>query len=147
MGGTLDPLLEAVKSGAVQGIEIGGELAVRSLDELPLVAVLGAAAEGETTVSGAAELRVKESDRVATAVALVRALGGDADDHPDGFVVSGRPTLAGGEVDAAGDHRIAMAGAVAAVACAGEVAVKAFEASAVSWPGFGEILEKTWSSP
>jgi 3-phosphoshikimate 1-carboxyvinyltransferase len=137
----------SVTGAALHGVDVDGELAVRTLDELPLVAVLGAVADGATQVSGAAELRVKESDRVATSVALVRALGGDAEERPDGFTVAGMSRLGGGEVDAAGDHRIAMAAAVAAVACDAGVGIRGFEASSVSWPDFGTVLEQTWSSP
>jgi len=143
-----DPVGDVGVTGAgLHGIEIGGELAVRTLDELPLVGVLAAVADGRTRVSGAGELRVKETDRVAASVALVRALGGDAEEQAEGFTVTGKSKLDGGEVDARGDHRIAMAGAVAAVACDGEVSIRGFEASSVSWPEFATVLERTWSSP
>jgi 3-phosphoshikimate 1-carboxyvinyltransferase len=124
---------------------VEGALAVRALDELPLVALLAAAADGETVVAGAGELRLKESDRVAAAVRLVRSLGGTAEEGEDGFVVRGGRPLHGGEVDAGGDHRVAMAAAVGAVVAGGEVRVGGFEAVAVSWPGFGEALEALWS--
>jgi len=140
-----DPVGDVAVTGAgLQGIRIEGLLAVRAIDELPLVGILATAAEGETVVAGAAELRVKESDRAAATVRLIRALGGIAEERPDGFVVWGSGALAGGSADAGGDHRIAMAAAVAAAA-APEVAVKGFEAVAVSWPGFGEALEALWS--
>jgi len=142
-----DPVGDVSVTGAgLRGIEVHGELAVRALDELPLVAVLGAVAQGQTTVREAEELRVKESDRVATSVALIRGLGGDAAEQLGGFVVSGKRSLAGGEVYASGDHRIAMAGAVAALVCEGEVAIRGFAASSVSWPDFATILEAMWSS-
>ena len=141
-----DPVGDVTVIGTeLRGIRVGGALAVRSLDELSLVAVLGAAATGETVVAGAGELRAKESDRVATAVALVRALGGTAEEHPDGFVVRGGTPLEGGVVPAGGDHRIAMAAAVAAVAARHQVTVAGFEAVGASWPGFGEALEGLWS--
>jgi 3-phosphoshikimate 1-carboxyvinyltransferase len=129
----------------LSGARVAGALTLRTLDELPLVAILATAAEGETVVSGAGELRVKESDRIAAAVAMVRALGGSAEELPDGFVVVGGGPLAGGAVHSAGDHRIAMAAAVAAVTASGAVTVEAFEAASVSWPGFQLALESMWS--
>jgi len=134
-----------VAAGELRPVRVSGTLAVRALDELLLVAVLGAAAAGETVVSGAAELRVKETDRAAAAVRLVRALGGEAAELPDGFAVTGRGGLAGGEVDAAGDHRLALAGAIAAVIAPAGVTVRGFESAAVSWPDFVEALEALWS--
>ncbi len=85
------------------------------IDELPAIAAL-AANGGEVSVRGAAELRVKESDRIAALVAGFRALGIDADERPDGFVVRGSGAPAGGVADARGDHRMAMAFAIAALA-------------------------------
>jgi 3-phosphoshikimate 1-carboxyvinyltransferase len=124
---------------------VGGALAVCAVDELPLVGLIGAAAVGETVVSGAAELRVKESDRAAGVIRLLRSLGGAAEQRPDGFVVTGRGGLAGGRVHAGGDHRLAMAAAVAAVIARGGVEVHGFGAADVSWPGFAEALEALWS--
>jgi 3-phosphoshikimate 1-carboxyvinyltransferase len=141
-----DPVGDVTVAGAeLRGIRVAGPLAVRGLDELPLVALLGAAASGETVVAGAGELRVKESDRVAAAVGLVCALGGVADARPDGFIVEGGSSLHGGVVQAGGDHRMAMAAAVGAVASRSEVEVAGFEAVEVSWPGFAEVLEGLWS--
>jgi 3-phosphoshikimate 1-carboxyvinyltransferase len=135
-----------VRGAGLRGVSVAGTAALRALDELPLVAVLAAVAEGETVVSGAGELRVKESDRIAACVRMVRSLGGEAEERPDGFVVAGGGGLRGGMVDAGGDHRIAMAAAVAAVACTGEVEVQGFDSVAASWPGFAEALEDVWSS-
>jgi len=141
-----DPVGDVTVTGAtLRPTCVGGPLAVRALDELPLLAILGAAAEGETVVAGAGELRLKEGDRVVAVTRLLRALGGEAEERPDGFVVTGRGSLRGGVVEARGDHRIAMAGAVAAVAARGEVAVEGLEAVSVSWPGFAEALEGLWS--
>jgi 3-phosphoshikimate 1-carboxyvinyltransferase len=116
------------------------------IDELPLLAVLAACGEGTTMVRGAGELRSKESDRIATTVAMIRALGGSAQESDDGFIVVGTGRLAEGVVDSHGDHRIAMAAAVAATAATGPVTVTAAEAASVSWPGFYEALEEMWSS-
>jgi 3-phosphoshikimate 1-carboxyvinyltransferase len=107
-----------------------------AIDELPLVALLGCFAEGETVVRGAAELRVKESDRIATVVDGLRGLGADIEAAPDGFVVRGTGGLRGGALSAHGDHRLAMLGAVAGLASREGVAVDGMEAAAVSYPGF-----------
>ena len=109
-----------------------------AIDELPLVALLGCFAEGETVVRGAQELRVKESDRIATVVEGLRGLGADIDALEDGFAVrSGTGGgLRGGTIDAAGDHRMAMMGAVAGLASREGVTVHGMEAAAVSYPGF-----------
>ncbi len=135
-----------VTGAALRGALIAGETAARAIDELPLVGVLAIGAEGPTRVKDARELRVKESDRVASTVAMIRALGGTAESSEDGFAVEGSQPIAGGIVDAAGDHRIAMAGAVAATASRAPVEVLGFEAAAVSWPGFDDDLETLWSS-
>jgi 3-phosphoshikimate 1-carboxyvinyltransferase len=107
-----------------------------AIDELPLVALVGCFAEGETVVRGAAELRVKESDRIATVVDGLRALGADIEARPDGFAVRGTGGLRGGVLAARGDHRLAMLGAVAGLASREGVLVDGIEAAAVSYPGF-----------
>ena len=94
-----------------------------AIDELPLVALLGCFAEGETVVRGAQELRVKESDRIATVVDGLRGLGADIEATDDGFAVRGTGGLRGGAIDAHGDHRLAMLGAVAGLAAAEGVEV------------------------
>ncbi len=134
-----------VTGAALRGIHIEGDLTVRALDELPLVAVLAAAADGETVVDGASELRVKESDRIESSVALARVAGGRARATPEGFIVSGKDAAAPTAVDARTDHRVAMAGAVASLARGSSVAVAGFSATAVSWPEFAEVLEGLWS--
>ena len=102
----------------LRGTEIAGDLAVRSIDELPILAVLAARARGTTVVRDAEELRVKESDRIATTCAMLRVFGINCEVRPDGFTVEGRPDgpLEPGNVHADGDHRIAMAAAVAGLA-------------------------------
>ena len=109
------------------------------IDELPVLAAL-ATHGGEITVTGASELRVKESDRIAALVSGLRALGASADELPDGFHVVGTAPLRGGEADAAGDHRLAMAFAVAALGARGPSVIHGAEAVDVSYPGFFEIL-------
>jgi len=108
-----------------------------AIDELPLVALLGCFAEGETVVRGAAELRVKESDRIATVVEGLRGLGADIEALPDGFVVRGAGRLRGGRIDAHGDHRLALLGAVAGLGSETGVEVVGMEAADVSYPPGG----------
>ena len=140
-----DPVGDVTVTGrSLEGIEVSGALATSCLDETPLVALLGAAATEETVVRDAAELRVKESDRIAAVVRMVRSLGGTADETPDGFVVGGG-SLIGGVVDAGGDHRIAMAGAIASFAARDAVKVDGMDHAVVSWPGFESALESLWS--
>jgi 3-phosphoshikimate 1-carboxyvinyltransferase len=107
-----------------------------AIDELPLVALLGVFADGETVVRGAAELRVKETDRIATVVDGLRGLGAEIEATADGFVVQGTGELRGGVLPAHGDHRLAMLGAVAGLASREGVEVDGMEAAAVSYPAF-----------
>ncbi len=135
-----------VQGNELHGTNVHGALAAAALDELPLVAVVASYAEGITRVSDAAELRAKESDRIATTVSMVNALGGGAQARDDGFEVLGLGWLDGGVVEAEGDHRIAMAGAVAATAATGPVTIAGAQSVGVSWPRFFEALEALWSS-
>jgi len=120
------------------------------IDELPAIAAL-AAHGGEVSVRGAAELRVKESDRIAALVAGFRGLGLRADERPDGFVVSGPSTRgqapAGGVADARGDHRMAMAFAIAALAARAPSTIEGADAVAISYPGFFETLDRLVAPP
>ncbi len=142
-----DPVGDVTVRGAqLEATEVAGDLAVAALDELPLVGLLGAVAEGVTVVDGAGELRGKESDRIEATTAMIRGLGGGAEASADGFTVVGTGWLEGGIVDALGDHRIAMAGAVAAVAAIGPITITGADVATVSWPGFYDELEATWSS-
>jgi 3-phosphoshikimate 1-carboxyvinyltransferase len=142
-----DPLGTVSVTGAsLRAVEVSGDTVVASIDELPLVAVLGAYAEGITTVRDAAELKVKESDRTQSTASMIRALGGGAEATQDGFAVLGTGFLEGGVVDSAGDHRIAMAAAVAATAARGTVRIVGSSAAGVSWPSFYETLEAMWLS-
>ncbi len=126
-----------VRAGKLRGARIVPDAAPRLIDELPLVAVLAAFAEGKTVVHGADELRVKESDRVATVTAGLRAIGVTVDEHPDGWTIHGSGgRVRGGTVDAAGDHRIAMAFMVAGLAAREGVTVLGAESARVSDPGF-----------
>ena len=111
-------------------------------DLIPAVASLAASAEGETRIEHAERLRLKESDRLATTAAMIRSLGGNAVETADGLIIKGKSSLSGGAADAFGDHRIAMAAAVAACACSGPVTVMGAESVSKSYPGFWEDLER-----
>jgi 3-phosphoshikimate 1-carboxyvinyltransferase len=125
-----------VAHGALEGTYVEPDEVPLAIDELPLVALLACFAEGETVVRGAQELRVKESDRIATVVGGLRGLGADIDALDDGFAVTGTGGLKGGVIDAAGDHRLAMMGAVAGLASREGVTVAGMEAASISYPGF-----------
>jgi 3-phosphoshikimate 1-carboxyvinyltransferase len=129
-----------VAHGALEGTIVEADEVPLAIDELPLVALLGCFAEGETIVRGAQELRVKESDRIAGVAEGLRGLGADIEATEDGFAVTGTGGLRGGTIDAKGDHRMAMMGAVAGLASAEGVEVLGMEAAAVSYPQFVEDL-------
>ena len=125
-------------SGAapLRATEVGGAEIPLAIDELPLVALAACFAEGTTTIRDAEELRRKESDRIETVTAALRALGGDVEPTEDGMVIEGSGGLRGGTIDSHGDHRIAMLGAVAGLASKEGVEVQNMAAAAVSYPGF-----------
>jgi len=125
-----------VRNAPIEGTVVTAEEVPLAIDELPLVALLGCFAEGETLVQGAGELRVKESDRIATVVDGLRGLGADIEALPDGFLVRGAGGLRGGRLDAHGDHRLALLGAVAGLASETGVEVVGMEAATVSYPDF-----------
>ena len=131
-----------IRSSRLRGVEVGGELALRMIDELPALAVAAAFAEGRTVVRDAGELRVKESDRIASLVRELRRLGVTIDERPDGFVIEGGQALRGAGVSGGGDHRLSMALAVAGLLADGETVVEDAEAVAVSYPGFWGDLEQ-----
>jgi 3-phosphoshikimate 1-carboxyvinyltransferase len=138
---------EAVGDVVVRAAELRGTAVTPAevplaIDELPLVALLGVFAEGRTTVLGAEELRRKESDRITMVVEGLRGLGARIEAAPDGFMIEGTGGLAGGVLDSAGDHRLAMLGAVAGLASRDGVEVRGFESAAVSYPGFDDDLRK-----
>jgi 3-phosphoshikimate 1-carboxyvinyltransferase len=120
--------------------EVGGDEVPLAIDELPLVALGACFAEGETVIHDAAELRHKESDRIAAVCDGLAALGGDVEPTDDGMVVRGGGGLRGGTLNARGDHRLAMLGAVAGLASRDGVTVRGFEAAEVSYPGFERDL-------
>jgi 3-phosphoshikimate 1-carboxyvinyltransferase len=129
-----------VRHGPLDGTTVEPREVPLAIDELPLIALLGCFAEGETVVSGAGELRVKESDRIASVVEGLKGLGADIEALDDGFTVRGTGGLRGGRLDALGDHRLALLGAVAGLASSEGVEVVGMEAAAVSYPGFEKDL-------
>lgn len=129
-----------VRSGPLAATEIGDAEIPTLIDELPVIALAACFAEGETVIRDAAELRRKETDRIATVAAALGAIGGSVEPTDDGLIVKGGSGLTGGTVRAEGDHRIAMLGAIAGLASPGGVAVDGMEAAAVSYPGFGDDL-------
>jgi 3-phosphoshikimate 1-carboxyvinyltransferase len=129
-----------VSAGPIEATTVTADEVPLAIDELPLVALLGCFAEGETIVRGAQELRVKESDRIATVVDGLRGLGADIEAFGDGFAVRGTGGLRGGQIEAHGDHRLAMLGAVAGLASDDGVDVIGMEAAEVSYPGFVDDL-------
>jgi 3-phosphoshikimate 1-carboxyvinyltransferase len=132
-----EPVCEVdIAAGPLVGTVVEPEEVPLAIDELPLVALLGCFAEGSTVVRGAGELRLKESDRIATVVDGLRGLGADIEATEDGFAVEGTGGLRGGALEAQGDHRLAMLGAVAGLASRDGVEVAGMEAAAVSYPGF-----------
>jgi 3-phosphoshikimate 1-carboxyvinyltransferase len=131
-----------VQPGELVATEIGADEVPGIVDELPLVALLASHARGETRVSGAAELRVKETDRIEAVTDGLRPLGARIHSRPDGWTVTGVPTrLRGGRLDARGDHRIAMLGAVAGLSSREGVAIEGADTAAISFPGFYELLD------
>jgi 3-phosphoshikimate 1-carboxyvinyltransferase len=131
-----------VRSGELTATRIRSEEVPRLIDELPLVGLVAAMARGETVVTGAAELRVKESDRIETVTTSLKALGVRITAGDDGFRVRGVPTRPkGGGMESFGDHRLAMLGAVAGLVSREGVRLEGAEAVAISFPGFFDLLE------
>ena len=134
----------SVSSSALKGVEItGGEL-LPAIDEFPIICVAAAFAEGTTVISGAGELRVKESDRIAVMAETLKAIGVQCEERPDGISIegsSGAP-LAGGSIKSHGDHRIVMSMAIAALKTEAGVEIEGPGACSVSFPGFFELLSE-----
>ncbi len=134
---TADILVEKSKMRAISLTE---EDIPAMIDELPLVALLCAFAEGESRITGAKELRVKESDRIQTTAEMIRNFGGDCEELPDGFIIRGRETLRGGDCDSYLDHRIAMTAAIGLMASEKGGNISRPECCAISFPNFFELL-------
>lgn len=135
-----------VRSSRLKGIEIGGDLVPRAIDEFPVICVAAALAEGTTTLRDAKELRVKETDRIAAIAAGLRVIGsGKIVETDDGMLIEGVERLKGGTVQSFGDHRIAMSLSVAALACRDQVMVDDVSCVATSFPGFYDLLAQVAS--
>ncbi|WP_202844631.1 3-phosphoshikimate 1-carboxyvinyltransferase [Luteimonas saliphila] len=132
-----------VRHAPLRGIEVPVEHVADMIDEFPALFVAAVHAQGTTVVRGAAELRVKESDRIATMAAGLRTLGARMDETPDGAAVHGGAQLQGGGVESHGDHRIAMSFAIAAQLADGEVRIGDIANVATSFPGFDALATRT----
>jgi len=131
-----------IKYTELDAVEVTADEVPLLVDELPLVALLASHARGDSIIRGAEELRLKETDRIEAVTDGLKALGGRIRSRRDGWIVTGVPTrLKGGRIDARGDHRIAMLGAVAGLASREGVDVLGAETVAISFPGFFELLE------
>jgi len=129
-----------VEKSELKGIELGGEVIPALIDELPLIALMCAFADGESRIYGAKELRVKESDRIKTTTELINRLGGECRETEDGFVIIGKPSLKGGRVNSYLDHRIAMTAAVGLIASEVGGEIENAECCAISFPDFFKKL-------
>ena len=130
-----------VESSKLSGMEIGGAWIPNVIDEIPMLAVLGTRTQKGIRIRDAAELRAKESDRIRAVAANLRTLGAQVEEFPDGLWVPGNQTLRGGEIDSFGDHRIAMAFAIAGLFSDGPVTIKDPACVGISFPGFFELLD------
>jgi 3-phosphoshikimate 1-carboxyvinyltransferase len=131
-----------VEHSTLRGGIVEGALTAALIDEIPVLAVLGAATEEGLTVNDASELRIKETDRIATMVDNLRRMGVNAEESPDGLHVPGRQKFHAAEIDSFGDHRIAMAFAVAGLIADGPTVIREAEAASVSFPEFWDTLER-----
>ena len=131
-----------VESSDLVGRQIGGSLIPRLIDEIPLIAIAGCVARGTTVIRDAAELRVKETDRIRATVKELSRLGADIGELPDGLIIRGGKTLKGGECHSYHDHRLAMAWGIAGLVAQGETVIHDAEVVAFSYPGFWSDLER-----
>ncbi len=131
-----------IRSSPLRGIEVDGELIVRAIDELPLLAVAMAFAQGRSVIRGAEELRVKESDRIRALAVALAALGVTVEELPDGLVIAGQGRVRGGRVHSQGDHRVAMALSVAGLGSDEGVIVREPECIAISFPGYYRLVQE-----
>src|SRR5690606_33603794 len=127
---------------ALHGVSVGGALIPNLIDEIPVLAVAAACAEGRTEVRDAAELRVKETDRIAATVTNLRALGAEVEEFDDGFAVTGGRPLTGATVESFDDHRMAMAMGVASLVARGETTIVDPACARISFPDFWDQLAK-----
>jgi 3-phosphoshikimate 1-carboxyvinyltransferase len=136
-----------VRGARLKGTEIGGKEIANVIDELPILAVAAALANGTTTISDAGELRVKETDRLAAIATNLRSMGAQVQETEDGLIISGGVPLHGARLDSFGDHRIAMAFAIAGLFAEGETTITNTECVNTSYPGFYETLDRILKEP
>jgi 3-phosphoshikimate 1-carboxyvinyltransferase len=134
-----------VRSSRLTGTTVEGEIVVSLIDEVPVLAVAAALARGRTVIRDIGELRVKESDRIAATAQELRKLGARIEEQPDALIIEGVPALSGAACDSRGDHRLAMALAVAGMVAEGETALSGAEAVSISYPNFWEHLTELGS--
>ncbi|MGD6781293.1 3-phosphoshikimate 1-carboxyvinyltransferase [Sutcliffiella horikoshii] len=130
-----------VESSDLKGVEIGGDIIPRLIDEVPIIALMATQAEGTTVIKDAEELKVKETNRIDTVVNELKKLGADIEATEDGMVIKGKTSLHGGTLDSYGDHRIGMMGAIASLIAEGETILQNDQAINVSYPSFFEHME------
>jgi 3-phosphoshikimate 1-carboxyvinyltransferase len=138
-----EPLADiVVESSDLRGLEVGGDIIPRLIDEIPVLAVAGCIAKGKTVIRNAGELRVKESDRIATVANELSRLGARIEPLSDGMIIHGDRLLSGTEVDSHLDHRMAMTLAIAGLVAKGETTIKHARAAQVSYPAFWRTLQQ-----
>jgi 3-phosphoshikimate 1-carboxyvinyltransferase len=136
-----------VEGARLKGVEISGDVIPNVIDELPILAVAGALAHGKTIIADAGELRVKETDRLAAIATNLRAMGAQVTETEDGLEIYGGTPLHGARLDSFGDHRIAMAFAIAGLFAEGETTITNTECVNTSYPGFYQALEQIIKEP
>jgi 3-phosphoshikimate 1-carboxyvinyltransferase len=142
-----EPLADIViESSELKGIEVGGDIIPRLIDEIPVLAIAGCVAKGKTVVRDAEELRLKESDRIATVTSELSRLGAKVEPLTDGMVIYGGRPLLGTEVDSHFDHRLAMSLAVAGLIAKGETTIKHAQVAQVSYPAFWQTLQQVMNT-
>lgn len=134
--------VQGARTGTLEGTTIEGREIPNVIDEIPILAVLGALANKQTVIRDAKELRVKETDRIAAIAANLKAMGADVEELPDGLVIHGGRPLRGARLPSYGDHRIAMAFAVAGLFAEGETIIEDIDCIETSYPGFADTLEQ-----
>jgi 3-phosphoshikimate 1-carboxyvinyltransferase len=131
-----------VRYSALKAVEISGDIIPRLIDEIPILAVAAVFASGTTAIKDAAELRVKESDRIAVMASQLNRMGAKVTELPDGLEITGGTALVGTDVESHTDHRIAMSLAIAALNASGETTINGAEAAAISYPDFVNTLQQ-----
>lgn len=130
-----------IRGSVLEGVEIGKGIVPKLIDEIPIIALAASLAKGETIISGAQELRVKESDRLKSIADGLKKFGADVEEKEDGLVINGKDVLQGTSVESYGDHRIAMTFVIAGLLAKGETTVNNIECINTSFPGFFDILD------